>query len=277
MSRSALLARRFITLYDMLKFNAARFFNLALTLQVVSSSMDSKPPTENLSSDFKEYLSEEILKTRGYCEELGLSLALMQIDRLVDRLAWHDPQINYLTTVAYLKEISMRIQDELSLQLFMHIPAENAQYFLSPSNVFGPALLDKFPSIIYDVESSCRCYATGNPTATVFHLMRVMESGLRVLGGSLNDPSINPKHNPTWQTMLRKCDEQLQKPLKDRASQWRNDDHFYSEATANLRAVKDAWRNPTMHIEQVYDKEQALAVMNAVRVFMRHLSTKLTE
>jgi hypothetical protein len=44
---------------------------------------------------------------------------------------------------------------------------------------------------------------------------------------------------------------------------------------AKLRAVKDAWRNPTVHLERNYDEKQAIAVFNAVGAFMRHLSTKL--
>jgi hypothetical protein len=44
-----------------------------------------------------------------------------------------------------------------------------------------------------------------------------------------------------------------------------------------LRAVKDAWRNPTMHVRIAYDEEESRDVWNTVRVFMRHLATKLEE
>ena len=113
-------------------------------------------------------------------------------------------------------------------------------------------------------------------TACVFHLMRVMEHGLRVLGKSLNEPSLDPSRNPSWEVILRKCDEQLKLPIKDRCTEWKTDDLFFSTATANLRSVKNAWRNPTLHIERSYDEETALEVFNATKAFMRHLATKLS-
>ena len=42
-------------------------------------------------------------------------------------------------------------------------------------------------------------------------------------------------------------------------------------------AVKDAWRNPTMHVEITYTEEMALDVFRHVQAFMRHLATKLSE
>jgi hypothetical protein len=103
-----------------------------------------------------------------------------------------------------------------------------------------------------------------------------MEVGLRALAASLNDPRLDPKRNPSWDAILKKCDEELEKSIKDRSPEWRQEDAFYSTATANLRSVKDAWRNPTMHVEQNYDPEIAMDIWNAVRGFMRHLAKKLS-
>jgi hypothetical protein len=107
--------------------------------------------------------------------------------------------------------------------------------------------------------------------------MRVVEVGLRALGASLNDARLEPSRNPSWDSILKKCDEEISRRLAERSQEWREDDAFFSSATANLRAVKDAWRNPTMHVEQHYGEETALDVWNAVRGFMRHLATKLRD
>lgn len=77
-------------------------------------------------------------------------------------------------------------------------------------------------------------------TAAVFHLMRVMEVGLRALAAALNDPSMDPRTNPTWERILGRCDAELQKPRNQRSPAWAADDVFFSDAVANLRAVKDA-------------------------------------
>jgi hypothetical protein len=44
------------------------------------------------------------------------------------------------------------------------------------------------------------------------------------------------------EAILRKCDQELQKPLKDRSAAWSSDEAFFSTATVNLRAIKEAWR-----------------------------------
>ena len=104
-----------------------------------------------------------------------------------------------------------------------------------------------------------------------------MERGLQALGISLNDPNLDPKKNPNWERILEKCDKELQKHYADRCSEWRSDQQFFSNATANLRAVKDAWRNPSLHVERDYDEAQALEVFNVVKTFMRQLATNLQE
>ena len=52
---------------------------------------------------------------------------------------------------------------------------------------------------------------------------------------------------------------------------------FYTEAVLDLRAIKNAWRNPTMHFRRKYDESQALRVYETVGEFLGHLATRLHE
>ncbi|SRR6266566_618215 len=143
--------------------------------------------------------------------------------------------------------------------------------------LFGELVATQFPSAATDIVEAGKCLAFDRATACVFHLMRVMEVGLRVLAGSLNDPRLDPKINPTWHNILKKGDEELQKPVAQRTPEWAAHDQFFSEAQAYLRAVQFAWRNPTMHVDIHYDPEKAGDVMQAVKAFMRHLASVLSE
>jgi hypothetical protein len=105
--------------------------------------------------------------------------------------------------------------------------------------------------------------------------MRVLEIGLRSVANTLQEKSIDPSHNPSWYTILSKFDAELSKPLKDRSSIWKNDDAFYSGVAARLHAIKDAWRNPTMHPASIYTEEQAQEIWQLTQWFMRDLATKL--
>jgi len=166
--------------------------------------------------------------------------------------------------------------DELREMTCFSLEGEDERLYRAQT-IFGETVADRFPSASVDVEEASRCLALGRATACVFHLMRTMEIGLRVVAKSLNDPRLDPKTNPTWHNILKKGDEELQKPIGQRAPEWAKNDHFFSEAQANLRAVQFAWRNPTMHVEINYDPEKAGDVMQAVKAFMRHLASVLSE
>jgi hypothetical protein len=112
--------------------------------------------------------------------------------------------------------LSGRIKDEASSVLFLTVPKENAR-FIPEGTLFGPEVAQHFPSTIIDIEEAGNCLGLSRGTACVFHLMRVMEVGLRVLARTLNDPRLDPKRNPSWDSILQKCRDELAKPLKDRS------------------------------------------------------------
>jgi hypothetical protein len=176
----------------------------------------------------------------------------------------------------FARELQVRIEDESSLRSYFDLRPEQTALYEAVAP-FGEEVGKAFPSAAGDIEEAAKCIALDRGTAGVFHLMRVIELGLRTLGKSLNDSTLDPKTNPTWERILHKCDTQLGLEYKKRCDEWRKDGAFYSEATANLRAVKDAWRNPTLHIERSYDPERALEVFQAVKGFMRHLAGRLSE
>ena len=172
--------------------------------------------------------------------------------------------------------IASTLNSGVNQSTLVQIPSAQKTFYQA-KDLFGPEVSKQFQSALLDIEEAGNCYALNRNTACVFHLMRVMEVGLRALGKSLNNPNLDPKRNPTWEAILRPCDDELKNPLKNRTSQWQSDELFFSNATANLRAVKDAWRNPTLHVEMNYDDDRALEIFNAVKAFMRHLATKVSE
>jgi hypothetical protein len=211
-----------------------------------------------------------------FLRELGLSSSADQADRVAVRLS-ETSKIEGVEYTEMLQALLDRIGDETGRQQFFMVPPHRTTFYTEASKLFGESTNAAFPSAQPEIEHAAKCLAFGRNTASVFHLMRVMEVGLRVLGKSLNDPALDPKRNPSWEAILKRCDDQLKLPLKDRSPEWKTDDSFFSEAIANLRAVKNAWRNSTMHVERDYDEEEALDVMNAVKGYMRHLAGKLKE
>jgi hypothetical protein len=206
--------------------------------------------------------------------DIGLRFSQKLVRRMRELVK--PPSMDFNIIAMQFDELLDRIYDEVDDKLLFDIPANKIDFYEKPREIFGPSIIDKFPSTALEVEEAGKCYAVARHTACAFHLMRIIEVGVRALGKSL-DPMFDHARNPTWETILRKCDDELKKPLKERSAVWKVDEIFFSEATANLRSVKDAWRNPTMHVEHIYDEERALDVFNSVRAFMRHLATKLSE
>ena len=176
----------------------------------------------------------------------------------------------------FAEDAQGRLTDELELQPFYRLTV-NAAALYEDALPFGDIVGKQFPSVTFDISEATKCLALQRPTAGVFHLMRVMEAALRAVARTLQDESVDPAKNPTWQRILGRFDAELAKPLADRTERWRADDPFFSGIAAHLRAVKDAWRNETMHVGAKYTDAEAWDIWNHVGSFMRHLATKIGE
>lgn len=98
--------------------------------------------------------------------------------------------------VAILKK---RIDDELKNREFFAFDANHTDYF-DRKNLFGEEVATAFPLAIVNVEEAGKCLALDRATACVFHLMRVMESGLRATAKPLHIP-----YAPSWESYLGTC------------------------------------------------------------------------
>jgi hypothetical protein len=262
-----------VSLYDMLRFYAERFCRVSYIFGQISTMLKGiqQIPTDESWTTVSHALQE----LEQQCQYLHLDVSLAQIARIRSILQLGPPSI--IDLVRNFDELHNRVVDELKSQMILLVPHEKKVYLQEPWLTFGQQIVEKFPSLSRDIEEAGKSFAEDRNPACVFHLMRIMEAGLRALGKSLAIPSLDPQLNPSWERILAKCNDELNKPIKDRCAEWKVDNDFFSNASANLLAVKNAWRNPTMHVGNDYSDEVALDIYNAVRGFMRHLSTKLNE
>ena len=163
--------------------------------------------------------------------------------------------------------MTRRLVDEMESHIYLTVEPKLVPYYDEP-NLFGEGVFNKFPMSTFDIEEAGKCLALGRGTAAIFHLMRIMEVGLNSLADRLQ---LSRSSNRTWDAILSKCDAEAQKKFQDKTTEWRDNEEFYSGAAAMLRQVKNAWRNPTMHIDRKYTDEEARDIFTHVRGFMRHL------
>lgn len=250
--------------YEMLQFSASDFYSISGLIQLLKRVLD-KPEFDDVTL---LVLNKSVDLINQSCKKIGLRLSCLYLEKMRKELAENND--NTQARVKKMIEVlDERIEDEMKLALFMHIPEEKAKYYQDSIAIFGKDTIDNFPSCIQEIEEAGKCYAAGRNTAVVFHLMRVVEVGLKIIATKLN---ISTDTNRSWDANLKK--------IKDRVAQNHAQDEwtdFYNGLIGRLYAVKDAWRNPTMHIERSYGDEEALDIFNNVSSFMRHLSSKLQE
>ncbi|OGF33946.1 hypothetical protein A2223_03285 [Candidatus Falkowbacteria bacterium RIFOXYA2_FULL_35_8] len=183
----------------------------------------------------------------------------------------------YLPFLEYGKILGMLhkiIRDGLPAHLFMFIPKDDAKWF-EKKDSFGVEVYNAFHSAIDDIQEAGNCYATGRYTACVFHLMRVLEHGLRLLATEL----CLDFDQQEWHTIINQIISVINKGSEKlkRGSKKAKRLQFLSEAAIEFRYFKDAWRNHVSHNRTNYNQPEAFMILNHVKSFMAHLSTQLSE
>lgn len=159
--------------------------------------------------------------------------------------------------------------DEVEGRKFFVLPSLHADYFTEPQ-AFGPDVEDAFPASAFDISEAAKCRAVGRWTASVMHLMRVMEVGLSGLAHHY-DLHLDANWNQTINLIEVRTREVTKRAHGAEAEKWA------AEAAVHLRFVKNAWRNHAMHSLEKYDEERAVAIFDNCRAFMKHLATKISE
>lgn len=215
-------------------------------------------------------MASEVRSIREVGQEAGLSVTLYTVDRLLDYLK-KPKGLQYREAVTQLNVISNSIEAELHSFKFLRIEAADAKYY-QDKQLFGEDVASRFPTATQDVEEAGKCLALSRGTATVFHLMRVMESGLKALAKALDIP-----YAPSWESYIKQIETKISEKHKHKGIKWKRDEPFFREVLGNLQTIKIAWRNPTMHIVRQYTPEEADDIFRAVRSFMRKISGRIGE
>lgn len=142
---------------------------------------------------------------------------------------------------------------------------------------FGSGAAEKFPSLIEDMAEACKCLSVGRGTASVFHLMRVLEGVVKAVWLSLDAAPTNSNLRG-WGDYRKEIDLYLDgKNNSPRLPDWKQREPFYRDAHADLNTVYRAWRNPTMHLEKTYSPERAKDILAATKTLIKHVAEHLNE
>lgn len=165
---------------------------------------------------------------------------------------------------------------ECRKKIFFEMDTRLGRYY-DGVNLFGEDFVNKFPDAIFELDEAGKCFALNRPTAAVFHLMRLMEISIRAVARCLKVANPAKPSQRNWGTILRALKCEIDK--KTSAAGWRaaGDKEFFESAYGSLDAVRIAWRNPTMHVENKYTNEEAEHIFIAVGGLMKKITSRIDQ
>ncbi|MBZ5606870.1 MAG: hypothetical protein LAP38_01320 [Acidobacteriia bacterium] len=268
---------RLVSLWDLMKH--AKIENIVATLRNIwiSAGMVSLLGRDETRGRAALDVAEINLKQLdNLCRDLDLPMTRLHITDVVSAIQitrdGYKPSMLDVTERGCMV-LCNNLEKEMSLKLYFTLPHDKATIYETTD--FGAAVADAFRSAAYDISEACKCYALARNTACVFHLMRVMETGLGALAKQFNELY----DHTNWETIISRVEKLLKEydKMPNRPENWKDDREFYSQCVSHFRVVKDAWRNYTAHARGKYDEQEALDMLGNVRGFMQKLATRLHE
>ena len=202
---------------------------------------------------------------REECERYGLEASKNFIDTFIKELKESPLQVDYYQ---YMETLNSIIENEKKTFVFLALTSEEKNFY-TEKHPFGETIENKFSSLSFDILEASKCIALERYTATVFHLMRVMEGGLNFIAIPLG---IDIAKNPNWHSIIEKIEKNLNAKHGTKDNEWQRHEPEYKNILATINSVKDAWRNPTMHVENKYTPQEAKDIFNNVGAFVRNLA-----
>lgn len=144
-------------------------------------------------------------------------------------------------------------------------------------DLLGDPTASRFTKIWFDCEEAAKCICVLRPTAAVFHCMRILEAGIRAFAARLSIPDPVTPAERNWGIILKAIKGKIEAAYPAPKRMPGSEGAFMESLYATLDAVKNPWRNETMHVEGVYtDAEARFIFLNTV-AFIQKMATGFDE
>lgn len=262
----------------MLEFYASRYLDIVHRFGLLLGS--GKPPDPDVTKDVWAGLAEE-------AEHIGLPVTKEYLHRLTLEVVDKNPGCFKLTasggyeiigakltherSAHYAEAIYETLRAELGSLKLRVIPREKAGY-CDPKWLTEGLLMSKYSDTVDEFQRAGRCFAYGENTACVFHLMRVTDFYLRRVADSLN--VLYDSRN--WQGIADKISKAMEQKYQNKTSDWKKAEPFYAEILTDIQAIGRGHRNPALHeLEKKYDEREARYMLTVIESFADHVARQL--
>lgn len=202
--------------------------------------------------------------------------ALASTSRMQEQLQ-SNLTLSYAQVATMLGDIESRFADHLNdIKLLYLNPQEAAlfgpaEHLLATNGSPSPEIRDKFPNACFEIEECSKCLALGRHTAAVFHAMRVMELGLAALARHLVTPDPVKASDRNWGNILNAVKTKIDEKWPVKARLPGTEGTRMEALYVTIDAVKNPWRNSTMHVERTYALHEAVHIARCTGMFILEL------
>jgi hypothetical protein len=202
----------------------------------------------------------------AHCGKLKIKVSLKEAEKMLPVFNSPDPDPETIRILA--ARLSSVIHSELDSELFFQMEPTRLEYW-GTDWLLGSPIYHAFPMAHEEIQSAGRCYAYGEPVACVFHLMRVIDAGLRSVADSLNIP-YNARN---WSGIADKLQSNMEEKYKNKTDDWKQKEPFYASILTDIQSISRAHRNPVLHeVEKKYTDADAFYLLTVTERFMGHLA-----
>jgi len=277
-----------VSLLDMQPFLAGIFLFAAQQINGFDSQIEAQIKRRGRDSPLTPM---EVRRIRSHCKTLETQCERLQIKRTLERLSrievkFIEATFNSKRAVS-LEQIRVQIQElrqaivsDLNERTFMYVSPEEAQFY-EQGALFGKEIAERFPQANQEITSAGNCFATGNNTACVFHLMRSIEITARIMVDKLRVRKYldRPVVLCDWGDLTRALDKGVEALAQGKRKSLSKTEtfEFYNHAVSQFRNFKNAWRNNVSHTRKVYGAGETKDIIDNTRQFMTHLAMRLRE
>jgi hypothetical protein len=256
---------RVVSLLEMLELNAQNFIVASDELARIKAIIDNTLDDANKTNPVDAAVRPRFLMDLGALMEsllvVGARVAWVAAAELHAAVSDANNPISYAQTSEAIHDIKKRLRDELGFVKLYVVSGDRANLLGGAENLLGQPTADRFKSIWFDCEEAAKCLVLGRPTACVFHAMRMLEIGIRALARRLQIPDPLTPKDRNWGEILKAIKDALdaQYPRSKRLPG--SEGAFLEGVYASLDAVKNPWRNATMHVEEIYTDSEAFHIL----------------
>ena len=196
------------------------------------------------------------------------------------------PSVDIASMSSSLITLKSSILHSLQKKKLLQVSQDHFE-FLEEDALFGHAVKSRYPSAGRDIKAAGDCFAAECSAAAVFHLMRVVELGLRSLVRDRRIPLADKQLTERdWSQVAKKLEIAIFQLRAAPATKWPGAEQakdrqitFYSDLLQELRSFDEAWKNHVAHpgAAVFYNRDQAGEILKHVRSFMQKLAMRLSE